>query len=257
MSIIKKNDKYHFCWLGSINPVNVKFDYNPFQCLELNKTQIEEKISIIEKFSASGKKIEILPLYKFLTFSKNEEGLVLKLCRTDFGEYLLTDISHPEWCLIYGDEYMSHPLSISAVTLTTDNYLIIGYRSNSVIGESGKIQTLPGGFLHPPDSIMETTMKELSEELAVNREDISEVLMQGIALVHPSGKPEILLKITLNISSSEILSRHGIDKWEFKKIITIPNTRKIIEDFINSEQNLTPASHASLMCLYSQTYDYL
>lgn len=143
---------------------------------------------------------------------------------------------------------MSHPLSISAVTFSNDHNLFMGYRSPQVISESGRIQTIPGGYIHPPDSIAKTAEKELEEELAVKKYEIAEISVTGLAQIHPSGKPEILLAIRLNVPSLAIFSRHGIDEWEFARFRTIPGSQDSITGFLRQDgDNLAPASHAALV----------
>jgi hypothetical protein len=203
---------------------------------------------VIDRLIQSGKKVRILPLYRFLSLSEKPDGMIFELGHTDFGEYLLTDITHPEWNRTRGSRAMAHPLSISAVTFSDDNFLLLGERGGTVVSEPGKIQTIPAGYIHPPDWIGETTEKELEEELAVTPGEIEEVMVTGLAQVRPSGKPEILLQVRLNVTAAEILGRHGTDEWEFACLKTIPGTRDALSGFLQENGGrLAPASHAALV----------
>ena len=76
---------------------------------------------------------------------------------------------------------------------------------------------------------------------------MEEVSVTGFARIRPTGKPEILLHIRLNIPSSEIFSRRGTDQWEFSRLFTIPASRDSVMDFFASSGNaMAPASHAAL-----------
>jgi 8-oxo-dGTP pyrophosphatase MutT (NUDIX family) len=230
-----------------IHPSGVLFRYDPRNTLSLDESATAEKKTVIDRLVQAGKKVEILPLYRFLSLEESMGGIVFDLGHTDFGEYLLTDITHPEWNGTRGSASMAHPLSVSAVTFSSDNCLILGERGTRVANEPGKIQTIPGGYIHPPDSVMETMEKELEEELAIAKHEIGELMVTGVAQVQPSGKPEILLLARLNVSSSEIVGRCGTDRWEFTRLGTIPGSRESITGFLRTRgDRLAPASHAAL-----------
>ncbi len=240
------NNWYDLHLFGPLPPSKVWFRYNPRDRILLDPAQESEKKSIIENLKRSGKTVHILPLYRFRSLSEDPGGIIFDLGYTDFGEYLLTDISHPEWNAADGVQ-MSHPLSISAVTETSDHSLLMGYRSAAVVSQAGKIQTLPGGYIHPPDLIMETVENELWEELAVTASETARVSVTGLARILPSEKPEILLHIRLNIPLSEIFCRSGMDRWEFSRLFTIPASRDSVTDFFASSGSaMAPASHAAL-----------
>jgi hypothetical protein len=249
------HDKYDLCWTGTIDPEKIQFNYNSDRHLAISSNQVAEKNKIIENISKSGKKVEIKPLYKFFSLIEKEDSIILNLGYTDFGEYLLTDVTHPEWCDKYGPSIMSNPLSISAITVTSDNFILLGRRSDSVIDQPGMIQTLPGGFIHPPESITDATIHELFEELAVDSNEIIKIIVIGLARMRKSGKPELLLKINLNLSLSEISSRCGIDDWEFIKLDALKNDEHSVRDFFTQHMNsLAPASHATLISFFKQNY---
>ena len=242
--------RYEICWRGAVDPDKIQLKYNATTHHSLTLEQINEKNQIIEKMIKSGKKIEILPLYKFLSLSQEDQSLIFTVNHTDFGEYLLTDVTHPEWFTKFGGSIMAHPLSISAVTITSDNFILLGRRSQSVLDQPDMIQTLPGGFIHPPDTVSDSVEKELFEELLIKKEEISQLLAIGFARILKSGKPELLLRIQTRIPFSEVCSRKGMDNWEFIKIESLKNEEKEIKKFCRKNKNsLAPTSCANLESL--------
>lgn len=227
---------------GPFPASSVRFEYDPRDRLRFDPSAVVEKDRIITALRAAGKTVHILPLYRFRSLAKDPYGIVFHLGHTDFGEYLLTDISHPEQ-----KGQMASPISISAVTETADHTLLLGCRSPAVIGAQGMIQMLPGGYIHPPDILRGTVEKELHEELAVTSGEIAGIVVTGFAQIRPSEKPEILLHVLLDIPLSEILGRQGADRWEFTRIFSIHATRDAVTGlFTESGSRLAPASHAAL-----------
>ena len=86
-----------FTCSGLFPPRRSGSGYNPRDRIILDPAQESEKRSIIENQKRSGKTVHILPLYRFRSLSEDPGGIIFDLGYTDFGEYLLTDISHPEW----------------------------------------------------------------------------------------------------------------------------------------------------------------
>ncbi len=51
------------------------------------------------------------------------------------------------------------------------------------------MQSVPAGFIHPPDTVMEAATKELSEELDIRADEIAEIYVTGIAETLPPERP--------------------------------------------------------------------
>jgi hypothetical protein len=238
-------NKYHLQLFGPFPAASVRFDYNSRDRLELETSLFKMQQEIINRFRQSGKTVEIQPLYRFRSFAETPGGPVFRLGHTDFGQYLLLDISRPEG--IATGLPVANPLSVSAVTETSDHHLLMAARSVSVISAEGMIQSVPGGYIHPPDLIAETVRHELQEELAIIPEEITSISVMGLARIRPAGKPEILIHVLLKIPSSEILARQGSDTWEFSRMFAIPASRESVQTFLSSSgSTMAPASHAAL-----------
>jgi hypothetical protein len=255
MALCVLHENYDLHCFGPCSPSKIQFRYNPGDTLTFSPAAISEKKSIIRTLLKAGKKVEIRPLYRYLSHTEHGSTINFDLGYTDFGEYLLTDIAHPEWNFSQRRAIMSHPLSITTVTISSDHLLLFGYRSQKVISEPGKLQTLPSGYIHPPDSVRTTIEQELFEELAVKKIEIEEVQITGLVQLHPSEKPEILLTVRLNIPASVVFARHGMDQWEFTRFLTLKESQATITDFLQSHaDSLAPASHAALACFALHSY---
>ncbi len=240
-----RNILYDLWLTGPFPAGSVRILYDPHDELVSAGSLLMEKERVIESFRKGGKNVQILPLYRFRSLSSDSGGLVLHAGRTDFGEYLLRDIAHPGRSA--AGFPMAHPLSVSAVTETSDHFLLAGDRSPSVVSANGRIQTLPGGFLHPPDQVAGTVEKELFEELAVSPGEVISVDVMGLARVNPSKKPEILVHVRLDAEAADILGRRGEDAWEVRRIFTVPAEAGPVRDLLRtSGSSLALASHAAL-----------
>jgi hypothetical protein len=252
------HENYDLHGFGPIPLSKIHFRYNPGNTITFSPAAILEKKSIIRSLVKAGKKVEIHPLYRYLSHAEDHTSVIFSLGHTDFGEYLLTDVTHPEWNSSQRSALMSHPLSITAVTVSSDHLLLLGYRSQKVVAEPGKLQTIPSGYIHPPDSLRETLEQELFEELAVKSYEIAKVQVTGLVQLHPSEKPEILLTVRLKIPASAVFCRHGMDRWEFTRFLTLPESQATITEFMQHHADtLAPVSHAALACFLLQTYGVL
>lgn len=250
--------EYDLISFGPYPPSSIYFNYNENDTILLEKSDIAKCEKILQMELRSGKVIENHPLYRYLSLYEISNGVVFNLGHTNFKEYLLTNFGHPKWSSTSFKRKMSNPLSISSITVSLDHKILFGKRSSKVVSEPEKIQTLPGGYVHPPDTLLNTVEKELYEELLIRRYEIADITVNGLALIHPSGKPEILVVVHLNIPSSIVRRRHGVDEWEFSQIQLFTESREGIIQFLSkNNETLTRASHASLVNYAIQNFGIL
>jgi len=212
--------------------INMDVDARP----KFSKEQKEEIERYWDEMQRKGWKMRPDPLYRLLDFSVRNGILDLHLGLTDYKEYMGTNVRHPEWFLEYGDEVMSNAVSVSAVTETRDEKIIIERRSQNVGESRGYYHTKPSGHPHPPEGIFGGVYSQAKQELGIEKSDITRIACVGLVRSVRSRKPELMFKIKLGISSSEVERRPKRDAYEFEELLYLPRdpeslARWLIENF--------------------------
>lgn len=198
--------------------VNLDLDAKP----RFTRRQREEIDRHWNDMLRKGWKMRRDPLYRLINFSVRNDMLALHLGLTDYKEYMGTNVNHPEWSLEYGEKTMSNALSVSAVTETQDEKIIIERRSQNVGEDRGYYHTKPSGHPHPPEGIFGGICSQAKKELGIEESDIAKIACTGLVRSVRSHKPELTFKMTLGISSTEIERRPKEEAWEFDELLYLP-----------------------------------
>ncbi len=145
------------------------------------------------------------------------------------------------------------PLSMGAVSVTSDNYIIFGIRSKSTAFEHGQSTTLPSGYYNPDSdrlvmgdpqlhrwfmSIRFTTIKELWEEIGI--QDFRTFKYLGMFHADGGRNPLIAMTLKLDLTVDHVQSIARDAGFEISKYHYIPNTPEAVANFIKKHP---PASH--------------
>lgn len=145
------------------------------------------------------------------------------------------------------------PLSMGAVTVTSDNYIIFGIRSKSTAFEHGQSTTLPSGYYNPDSdrlvmgdpqlhrwfmSIRFTTVKELWEEIGI--QDFRTLKYLGIFHADGGRNPLIAMTLKLDLTADHVQSIARDVGFEVSNYHYIPNTPEAVATFIKKHP---PTSH--------------
>ena len=146
------------------------------------------------------------------------------------------------------------PLSMGAVTVTADNFIIFGIRSKNTAFAQGQATTLPSGFYNPDSdrlimgdpelhkwlmSIRFTIIKELKEEVGI--EDFESIKYLGMFHADGGRNPLIAMTLTLAFSKEELQSIiREIPRLEIESYHFIPNRIEEVADFLKRHP---PTSH--------------
>ncbi|MFT5291245.1 MAG: hypothetical protein ACI8QS_000545 [Planctomycetota bacterium] len=175
--------------------------------------------------TASG---SLPPLYRLRSFEETAQGLSLRLGRTDYGEYLFSNVEHPERRAERGDDAMSDALAVCAVLVTGDGFAVYGPRSSRIADlatDQKYFHVLPSGHPEPPQGIVDGLFTELQEEAGVHRGEVQRALLTGLIRAQPSGKPELTFLLETRATLADIRSRSARDAWEFDSIEGFPWTQ--------------------------------
>lgn len=158
------------------------------------------------------------PLVRVEKFQLTPEGkLELTFGKTNFKEY--TGSRDLESLRKYGVENIANPLSISSVLITADNKMMIAQK---VQGDAaGSIDAI-GGYVNPKEDldlenekidIFKTAIREITEETAVQPEEIKELRCLGLSYEY-AGLCHFVISFAMrtDLSSEEVKKRMGEDK---------------------------------------------
>jgi len=212
--------------------VNLDLDAKP----RFTKRQQEEIDRHWNDMLRKGWKMRPDPLYRLINFSVRNGILALHLGLTDYKEYMGTNVSHPEWSLEYGEKTMSNALSISAVTETKNEKIIIERRSQNVGEDRGYYHTKPSGHPHPSEGIFGGVYSQARKELGIEKSEIAKVACIGLVRSVRSHKPELMFKMKSRIASTDIERRPKEEAWEFDELLYLPKdpaflAKWLIENF--------------------------
>ncbi|MDD4409728.1 MAG: NUDIX domain-containing protein [Candidatus Pacebacteria bacterium] len=174
---------------------------------------------------------------------KNNEDIIIETRKSSFSAFFslrktrgdILDINNPVL-----DKDNCIPLSIGAVSVTTDDMLIVAIRGNTAFDE--KVVTfLPGGYLDPTEdidydgdiSVPHCIRRELQEEIGIN--DYQELTFLGV--VHSSDaskQPLIAARLRLPISSKDIGSNLKSDP-EIYEFHIIRNNIDDVAEFLKGK----------------------
>jgi 8-oxo-dGTP pyrophosphatase MutT (NUDIX family) len=242
------DNKYEILTSTELNTAQVTINYDPRERTILTQRQREEIQLVCEKLKESGRVINPLPLYRFLSYSLTEAGITLNLGLTNYTEYIGTNISHPEWLHVYGEDTMSNALAMSGSTETSDGKIIVEKRSNEVGEYPGYYHCIPSGHLHPEDTPLTGITRELYEELGITEKEIDEIVCTGLVLNLEYHKHELTFALKVSVNSEEISSRPKVDSWEAASIEFLPKDAHILKVWLIEHLSLcAPPGHASLL----------
>ena len=209
--------------------------------------------SEIECAHRAGRRLYNGRLCRLWESSCENQNLVLKLGEVSFKEFLGTNLTHAYLRYFHGPEVLADAVGVSIVVTTSDGFIVLGRRSQSVFYHAGRIHPV-GGMLeyktdvapHPFDAAAE----ELIEETNLDPGDLREMLCIGLVRDKHIVQPELIFDATVSADFSAIRQAHpqASDAGEHSELLAVRDHPAAVVNFI--EQNfadLTPLGTASLL----------
>ena len=131
------------------------------------------------------------------------------------------------------------PVGIGSVSVTADNKIIFGIRSESTF-EPGQSTSLPSGYYDYDDdkSILETLKKELEQETGV--EEYNSIQYLGVTYTSGGKNPLISVILRLGFSSEKIKMIAKDAGYEIDKYYFVDNNPEALRKFF---EKYPPTSH--------------
>jgi 8-oxo-dGTP pyrophosphatase MutT (NUDIX family) len=185
------------------------------------------------------------PMCRLESWDATETRLRLELSKTTYKIFLGTNMAHPEFADQFGPDVMANPVGLSPALSTSDGYLLLGHRTQSVAYYPGRIHPFSGS-LEPTDPDLFTAVRrELNEELSLDAADVAEIRCTGIVEDASLRQPEFIFAAESIRTRAEIEAR--LDRLEHQSVFAISTTAAGIENALREEARFTPVAIASLL----------
>lgn len=188
---------------------------------------------------ALGATVEILPLYRVLSYQLQSQKLVLEVSHSDYGENLALQ-ANPD----LGIE--SKALAICCLCQTPDGY-VVEQRSQRVAACPGMMHLVPSGIVEAPETVETCLMREAQEELGLETTEIIDPRVLGLIRVRPQGVYQLIISFTTVVTIEELHQRQREGSWEQDGLLLAPLEAKALKEWSHSNRSkLTGGTHAAI-----------
>jgi 8-oxo-dGTP pyrophosphatase MutT (NUDIX family) len=179
-----------------------------------------------------------------------KNGLHLLLSITDYKSLLYSHAHAENIIFKWGKEYLSRALGVSAIVVSSDDYIFV-MQNSAHVGEYPGYWDVPGGHVDLPagdqiPDLFADISRELQEELALSCE-ISQLTCMGLIETRQTFKPELLFLANCEINRRDILieAKNSKDKFEFSKLWSLAVNE--LEDWtVENINHISPSALAAL-----------
>lgn len=232
----------------------VRIDHDAAARPVLDDARRRELAALLREREAEGRPLvrdaagALPPLHRYLGFRVEPSGrIVIRAGRTDYGEYLLTNVRHPEWRWTLGPAAMSDPVGFSAVVLGSEGKVPLGVRAGG-LEDAGLVGVVPSGHPHPPGTIEEALAEELLAEAGVGLAETTRRRFAGLVRTLGSRKTELCLLLDAAVPCAEIPDRPRRDAWEFREIVPLAWDPGPVAAWLRgSAARMAPPGHGALL----------
>jgi hypothetical protein len=199
------------------------------------------------------------PLYKLVSYRRIDSCLELTLGRTDYKEYVGTNVTHPEWRERFGDRVMSNPLAMSVALKTLDGLIVLGNKT-SIQDDQPRIHVVPSGHFTPTDcggnidyscpSVWAQVLQESKDELGDLELDKDGFVVTGLIRNLENFKPELTFRVTALAKWKQIQKEalRAPDKWEYSDLFSVEADPQCLQVFLREKnRRFVPPGHAALL----------
>jgi len=211
---------------------------------------VERIESLIEReweraLARPGVKLFDGPMCRLESWETREDRLHLKLSPTSYRLFVGTNLTHPELADTYGTDVLANPVGVSPALVTTDGFLMLGRRNDSVAYHPSRIHPFAGA-LEPRDAldIFAGVLRELAEELSLAGPEIADMCCTGIAEDVAMRQPELMFSVASTLTRAQIEAK--VASEEHDASWSVRATPEAIQRAI-ADPLLTPVAVASLL----------
>jgi 8-oxo-dGTP pyrophosphatase MutT (NUDIX family) len=165
------------------------------------------------------------PMCGLRGWSASGERLELRFGRTDYREFVGTNVCHPEIATRFGEEYLANGAGVCSTIESSDGKLLLHRRSERVFEHPGMLHfcggslepaETPAGPIADPFAVM---TREIDEEMGIPAAAIANMSCLGLARDGLTLKPDVLLRTPLSIAAAEVPAHSG---EEHAELVIVP-----------------------------------
>ena len=198
------------------------------------------------------------PICRLNYWTASPELLRLSLSLTSYKVFVGTHLSGRSIFENYGPRVMANPLGVSCALETSDGWLLLGRRNQSVAYYPDRIHPFAGSMdprANPTPNVFEEIHRELREEVGLQADQLIQTrcvgLVEDVLLHHPE------LIFTVRTSLARAAVENGLDISEHDHVEAFHIDRKAIEQRLHDPE-LTPVAMATIalwgQCRFGQTW---
>ena len=171
--------------------------------------------------------------------------LEVGLSETSYKPFMGTNLAHPELVEKYGVEVMANPVGVSSAVESSDGYLMLGRRNESVAYYPGRTHPFAGA-LEPRDGgdVFGAVGRELDEELGLKEEDFELVRCTGVVEDMRLRHMEMLFRVRTRLSRAKIEGQ--VHREEHGDSVAVRAEGEAVLEALGDEA-LTPVAVGSLL----------
>jgi hypothetical protein len=186
------------------------------------------------------------PMCRLECLRTGEHFMHLTLSRTSYKPFMGTNLSNAHLADRYGPEVLANPVGLSALVLSSDDFVSLGRRNERVAYYPSYVHPFSGA-LEPRDDldVFADIRRELREELSLGDDNIERLTCAGIAMDLSIRQPEMIFAARVRHTKQQVESQLDIE--EHHGIWSAPATREGIEQALASSEKFTPVGVAGLL----------
>jgi 8-oxo-dGTP pyrophosphatase MutT (NUDIX family) len=222
---------------------------------EDSRPHIKEVEQAIERaWSAAnaqkGKKLFDGPMCRLEQWNATPDVLELILSPTSYRIFFGTNLLNPKLADQFGKSALANATGLSAGLMTSDGFLMLGRRNESVAYYPGRVHPFAGS-MEPGDAgdVFAAMQRELGEELNIKSYEIQDIHCAAIAEDRSIRHPELILPIFLSLTREQIEAR--LDAAEHETCRAIPLKVADLERAIGDGE-MTPIAAATVWIVRKQ-----
>ncbi|HYO09903.1 MAG TPA: NUDIX domain-containing protein [Tepidisphaeraceae bacterium] len=148
-----------------------------------------------EARSRLGDKLFDGPMCRLERWFASREQLNLILSRTSYRPFLGTNLHNAALADAHGAEVLANPVGVSTALETSDGWVLLGRRNDSVAYYPNRVHPFAGA-LEPADdlNVFDEVRRELREELSLTAQDLDEIACTGLVEDASLRQPELIFR---------------------------------------------------------------
>lgn len=203
---------------------------------------------------STGAKLWNGRLCRLVTYHGTKDEMSLVLGPTDYRDFLGTNLHNAHLRYSHGPECLANPVGVSALVISSDDYLVLGRRSNAVAYHAGRIHPV-GGCMEPSEAGIgenptETILSEVAEEFGIDGQVVKQTMCLGLIRDKHIVQPEVMYDIHVELDAESIRrsATDASDRHEHTEVLVVRDHPANVVSFVERWfSDLTPVGLAGLL----------